>query len=440
MYNNRIIRHYAFEYTSNQIRSDWEQMMKQYKDAIGEITEFFKNGGDGDQFINDCCERINQDCNDIKDLCTNIATQLTNSVVKVVIPSDLGYVVPNPIYKIADFIMDVKTIIKFIKDLITLVIDIINHVNKLARIMLNGINNLAEIIKQLMEIFGLQWFIDLVQNIIDFFGGKITDSRALLENMLSPVYYSDTDEYENTLEALDELLNDDTDSLDKGLSGLNGDDRFYKIDDMSIADLNKTVKVKEDGDKEEITKYEELLNKLDEKGDEIVAYRSPILAPSNGDDKSGNLTAIMDDGGSFDTDIKFIGWYYFHPNLDEFKDANGNCRVKGLKKRIKNRIIKKASKTSNKKRGGMNMMHRRHVIKKEVSAYEAFYWYTYYTEDMLKDCYMNNTDQSYFIDSVTTTENGTIVELEDGRRAFVANNNVRSGDYVTVEGQRYRVR
>ena len=69
-------------------------------------------------------------------------------------PADIGAVVPNPVYKISDFWMDVKTIFKFIKDLITSIIGIINNVNKLARIMLNGINSLKEILDQFLSIIG----------------------------------------------------------------------------------------------------------------------------------------------------------------------------------------------------------------------------------------------------------------------------------------------
>ena len=43
-------------------------------------------------------------------------------------------------------------------------------------------------------------------------------------------------------------------------------------------------------------------------------------------------------------------------------------------------------------------------------------------------------------DSVVNSQNGSIIELEDGRKVFVANSNVRSGDYVTVGSDRYRVK
>ena len=72
--------------------------------------------------------------------------------------------------------------------------------------MLNGFNSLKEIVDQLLEIIGLKWLMNLVQNIIDLFGDNIKSARLKLENTLSPVYFSDTKEYENTIEALESLL------------------------------------------------------------------------------------------------------------------------------------------------------------------------------------------------------------------------------------------
>lgn len=416
------------EFRSNSIKSDWNQMMKQYRKAISEIKIFFKNGGDGDKYINDCCNRINEDCDKIKAMCKALTTQLIACVIKTAVPADLGMTFPNPVYKIADFWMDVKTIFKFIKDLITLIIDIMNHVNKLARIMLNGINNLNEIIQQLMKILGLQWFMDLVQSIIDMFGGKITDARALLENMVSPVYYSDTEEYENTFEVLESIMGEDGDNAtlteDQYSYFANEVDRFHPI---TKKDLNKALKNEES--------FDEFLDELEKSGDDVVAYRSPILAPTENDQDNNKITVSrLMDGGEIDSDVKVIGWTFFHPKIDNDKYHFG----KFLKK-MKNRIIKKASKTGNKKRGGINMLKRKKVRKD--NAYKAFYWYTYYTEDLEKDCFEYCTPQDAIkVDSVVQTENGSIVELTDGRKVFVANNMVRSGDYVTVEGVKYRVK
>ena len=41
---------------------------------------------------------------------------------------------------------------------------------------------------------------------------------------------------------------------------------------------------------------------------------------------------------------------------------------------------------------------------------------------------------------VQTTSNGSLVELSDGRRVFVEGKIVQSGDYVKVDGVKYRVK
>ena len=430
------------EYRSNSIKSDWESMMKQYRDAIKEIKEFFSTGGSCDMFIDDCCNQINKDCNDIKELCKNLASQLIGCTIKVAMPADIGPVFPNPVYKISDFLMDVKTIIKFIKDLITLIIDIINNVNKLVRIMLNGINSLKEILDEFLNIIGLKWLMNLVQNIINLFGDNIKSARLRLENTLSPVYFSDTKEYENSLEALESLLDGKRISIRETLTGsiemLNSINSINKdfnevyngAKNISYINTSATTGRAATYAENQSEKVQKLIDELEKRGDEIVAYKSPII------EEPGDTTTVsnMIDGGSSDIDIKFIGWNFFHPNLN-----NKDYYKSNFMKKIKSKIIKKAAKNGHKKRGGVNGLRTRWKVKSDT-AYDAFYWYTYYTEDLEKDCFeFNTTNNTVIIDNVVHTENGSVVQLSDGRKVFVANNMVKSGDYVNVDGVKYRV-
>lgn len=435
------------QYRCNSIKSDWQSMMDQYKKAIKEIKEFFSSGGSCDMFIEDCCKQINKDCDDIKDLCKSLITQLIGSTVKVAMPSDIGTVFPNPAYKIADFWMDIKTILKFIKDLITHILDIINNINKLARLMINGINNLFEIIKQLMELIGLKWLMDLIQSIIDMFGDNISSVKERLENTLSPVYFGDTDEYNNTIEALDEMVENEKikkehiECLTDVMSLLDTVNNNKEITEL-IGKIDSVKKMSSISDK----KVDELIDELDKFEEYIIAYKSPILEES-GTPKT--VSGIVDNGDQMDQDIKLIGWHYFHPNLDHTKSTYyGFGLIDTLLKKIKSKIIKKAAKTGHKKRGGINKLKIANVgrkITKIDKAYVAFYWYTYYTEDLEKECFDKSIEQgSMIIDSIVQTQNGTVVRIVDAegkeRQVFVADNMVRSGDYVNVEGVRYRVK
>ena len=437
------------EYRSNSIKSDWESMMKQYRDAINEIKEFFSTGGSCDMFIDDCCNQINKDCDDIKELCKNLSSQLIGCAIKVVMPADIGAVVPNPVYKISDFLMDVKTIFKFIKDLITLIIDIISNINKLARLMLNGFNSLKEIVNQLLEIIGLKWLMNLVQNIINLFGDNIKSARLKLENTLSPVYFSDTKEYENTIEALESLLegvkmSDDGKTSMSNISELLENVKNDDIDKLigSINSVKNITVIDPDKDKSNVEKIENLLNDMESQGNVIVAYKSPIIEEPG---EPSKVSDIIENGNSSDVDIKFIGWHFFHPNLNHTGTTYyGNDLIQGLIKKIKSKIIQKASKNGNKKRGGVTRLKNKNVgsSKRQIdTAYVAFYWYTYYTEDLEKDCFeFKTTDNSIIIDNAVHTENGSVVQLNDGRKVFVANNMVKSGDYVNVDGVKYRVK
>lgn len=453
------------EFRSNSLKSDWMSAMKQYRDAIAEIKEFFTNGGSCDMFINDCCDKINKDFDGIKELCKNLATQLISSTLKAMVTSDISVaIVPNPVYKLSDFLMDIKTILKFIKDLIVYVIDIINHINKLARIMLNGINNLKEIIDQFMKMFGLTWLMNLIKNILDMFRSNIKNVRLRLENSLSPVYLGDTKIYEETVDALTALIDDKEKDDDKVFIPEGTFENIKNILDEVKDGLKKkdretidSVKTKLDDGKKTIDNINGMLEELDNISETIVAYKSPIIKLI---DNEETKTADITDGDELTTDMKFIGWHFFHPNLyyDTDKDQkkiNGNkISFSPFIQKIKSKIIRRAAKTGNKERGGINGMKsktqkgcERWKVKTKnmgkISAYDAFYWFTYYTEDMEKDCFEWTVNNGYqdkiFIDNIIQSEYGSVVNIGDGRKVFVANNMVRKGDFVTVNGIKYKV-
>ena len=313
--------------------------------------------------------------------------------------------------------------------------------------MLNGINNLKEIVQQLTEIVGLRWLMDLIQNIINLFGENIKSAKIRLENTISPVYFKDTIEYENTLEALESLA--DGTKLSDEMSAY-FDDLSKKVKSLGygseiVGVLKYTInmtKLSYIGDKQ-LEDIEKIVDVLEEQEDTIVAYKSPIIDVVGEDETVSNLV----EGGTMTNDIKFIGWIFYHPNLLHgdfgYGKGEGAGFINILLKKIKSKIIKKASKDGHKQMGGVyRLKHRAKVglLKKRVSAYDAFYWYTYYTEDLEKDCFEStNEEGTTIIDSVVQTQNGSIVELSDGRKVFVADNMVRKGDYVTVDGVRYRV-
>ena len=78
-----------------------------------------------------------------------------------------------------------------------------------------------------------------------------------------------------------------------------------------------------------------------------------------------------------------------------------------------------------------------------MTAMEGFYWYTYYTDDMLDDGFNAFIeDGSVKIRNSISVYNGSIVEISDNgvsRKVFVRDENVKSGDYVNVNGMKYRV-
>lgn len=393
------------------IKDEWTMMKNQYKEAVDQIKKFFTgdaNNSPGSKYIDDCCDAIELDCDSIKEILKNLTTTITVTVSQIPCPTSVGSCIDNPLYKVLRWFECLKTIFNEIKRVINYGIDIIKQIDNLVKIILNGLNSMREIKEKLMKILNIQWLLDLIDSIINLFMGKCLEGKELIENTLSPVYYKDTDDYENRM-------------------------NYYENE---VSNINE-----EDEDQEDYAEQlQEAIERLEEQGESIIAYKSPKLT---------------DDGNDFKA------WVFFHTNIDN------RYRSRQFLKRFFSRLImKKAVKTGNRKNGGVNLLRSRRVFTmpwemtvldgsrtNRPKAYDAFYWYTKWTTDpnddgLSKDVetdengniIIDTDDHTDEISPVMTTENGTLVELEDGRRVFVNDFGIKSGDFVLVEGKRYRVK
>lgn len=391
---------YDIKMFSQNIKDDWMTMEAQYASAVEEIKFFFTgdpNTADGSKYIDQCCDAIELDCDNIKETLKNLTTTITVDVSQIPAPTSVGQCFDNPLYKILRWFECMKLIFNEIKKVINFGIDIIRQVNKIAKIILNGINSLKEIKEKLIELLNIKWLLDFIDSIIELFRGKCLEGKELLENTVSPVYFNETDEYELMMEAMEK----------------------------------KAAEYDDDND------IEKEMDALEELGESIFAYKSPIM---------------NEDG----TDFK--GWIFYHSDID-----NMYRNDQKLKRKFSKLIMKRASKTGHRKKGGVFLLKNRNVFKLHTpmtidgkreytpKAYDAFYWYTKWTTDPNDDSVnkrltidadgnISTDDNGDVVSPVMTTENGTLVELDDGRRVFVNDFGIRSGDYVIVEGKRYRVK
>ena len=427
------------------IKNEWDSMMRQYKTAIEEIKKFFTNEGcGGSETVDRCCDRINDDADQIVELCKSITVELSSVVVMVPTPYAIGTCIDMPVHKIVSFFKDIKIILTFLKNLIRLGIDIIAQLTILAKLIFGGFQSLADILKTLKDLIGVDMILDMIDYIVALFRPKIIDSKILLENALSPVYYNETEDYEQRVDAIEALYENE--------NGENGDFvggyvEEFKYTDDPYAKKKYTKKEyiyagKKSNDEEVV---DEWLDELEAKGErEIVAYRSPILN-DEGDD--------------------FAGWVFFHAHAyDNMKKSWGRA-----KKRNRNRVIYKASKknkiSAGKLVGGVAQLRKNRSFgqyvngkykKNSVTGYDAYYWYTKWTDDPT-DCNpdFSNVEIIYdedgyptvvkaleenVVSPVLTTANGSLVELNDGRRVFVEGRIVKSGDFVSVNGVKYKVK
>ena len=420
----------------NTIKNDWDLMMSQYKTAIAEIKKFFTTEGCGGcETVDRCCDRINDDATQIVELCKSITVELTSAVAMVPTPYAVGMAVDMPVHKILAFFKDIKIIITFLKNLIRLGIDIISQLTILAKLIFNGIQSLAEIMKLLKDLIGVDTILNMIEFLIALFRPKMVDAKILIENAISPIYYNETQDYEDKVNKLEAIL-------EEGVNGYVYVDLFRYSDDPNARKKHRKIFGGRTKDEEDV---EEWLEELEAKGDrEIVAYRSPILN-DEGDD--------------------FAGWiFYYADAYDDMKRSWSSG-----KKRRRNKVIKKASK-KNKLRGsklvgGVADLKRNKSFgyykngkykKNSVDGFSAYYWYTKWTSDPT-DCdpdfgnveivydkdgniVSQSAKDSSVVSPIQTTANGSLVELADGSRVFVEGKIVKSGDFVNVNGVKYRVK
>ena len=421
----------------NSIKNEWDSMMEQYKTAIKEIKNFFCNeGGGGSEVVDRCCDRINDDATQIVELCQALPIQLTSTVSKVPCPYSVGMAVDMPVHKILAFLMDLKVIITFLKNLIRLGIDIIAQLTIIIKLIFGGLQSLADLLKTLKDLIGVDKILNMIDFIVGLFRPKLADAKILLENSLSPIYYNETEDYERRVTAMEDLLEGD-------LTQKVYVEKFKYSDDPNARNKYKKEFGGKTNDEDEI---EDWLEELESKGErEVVAYRSPILN---------------------DTGDDFAGWIYYHAYAyDDMKRT-----WSAGKKRRRNKVISKASKknklTAGRLIGGVAQLKKNksfgyynskgNYVGNSVTGFDAYYWYTEWTTDPM-DCEpdFDNIEYEYdedgniisqdainksVVSPIQTTANGSLVELSDGRRVFVEGKIVKSGDFVNVDGKKYRVK
>ena len=421
------------------IKNEWDSMMRQYKTAIEEIKKFFTaDGYGGSETVDRCCDRINDDATQIVELCKSITIELTSTVAMVPTPYAIGSCVDMPVHKILAFFKDIKIIITFLKNLIRLGIDIIAQLTILAKLIFNGFQSLADILKILKDLIGVDKILNMIDYLVALFRPKMIDAKILLENAISPIYYNETEDYEMRVEALEALLADDKDG--------GSVDEFKYTDDPYARKKYRNKEHTYGGKMKTDDDIEDALEELEAKGErEIVAYRSPILN-AEGDD--------------------FAGWIFYH--ADAYDDMKKSWR--DAKKRRKNKLIKKASKKNKMRQGkligGVAQLKKNMSFgytdgngkfhKNTVTGFDAYYWYTKWTNDPT-DCEadFSNIEFTYdkngsligakainenVVSPIQTTANGSLVELSNGQRVFVEGKIVKSGDYVNVNGVKYKVK
>jgi hypothetical protein len=186
------------------IKNEWDQMMSQYKTAIKEITNFFTVGGSGgNETVDRCCDRINEDANKIIEMCASIAIEMVNVNSMIKIPYSIGMCCDMPVHKVLSLLKDLQFIITFVKELIRLIIDIITQLSTIAKLIFSGFQNLADLLKKLKNLIGVNMMTNMVDDLVNKLKPMMIEGKLLMENAISPIYYNETDDYERRVEEIE---------------------------------------------------------------------------------------------------------------------------------------------------------------------------------------------------------------------------------------------
>ena len=185
---------------------EWTNMVNTYKNAIDEIKNYFENGGEGEAIIDEYINDINRNCDKIVELCKKIAKQTWNCTGKTIQPPSLGMCFPNFIYKIYSFIMDIETVLKFVKDSLDCVMAIIADVRSLIEMMLTGLAALKESLDGWLDIFNFADIKNVINGLIKTVSDGINSAVNNMENSLYPVYMKDTELYDRLIKSFEKII------------------------------------------------------------------------------------------------------------------------------------------------------------------------------------------------------------------------------------------
>ena len=458
---------------SKNVVTKWEGMMKTYKQSVAEVKEFFTSGGLGDVSIEMICDDINTSFDNLMKNVTDLAVQIVQASLNVKMPRAIGMCGPNIVQHIIQFLQDLKVIARFIRDIILDIMNIIAGFKKLVDIIFSGLKSLVNMLNELLEMFGVNRMKRKIENTIENLRSTYIDAEMdNLENYLMPIYFNQTTEYDNVMEEFDYLF-ESTNMASINTHRQRIFDKLYgryskKCNEFmedyfkSNGDLFDYI-VNDEYDDDFETDYFDAMNDLE---NVIVAYRSPIFEK----DSEGNIKNKDDDGNRIDP--KLIGWIYYYPNLWHHGwtafapwDKLELYRKKGISRlERRSRKIYYASRNRN-KTGGVYMLRNSKIkfevgtkiVKgvetdkyvRELSSFDAFYWYTVYTNDLVEiDYFGQNENPGVIYKAVVEGDKGTVVtvDLGDGtqQKLFVKNSElnggfIKSGDYIKYNGNKYKV-
>lgn len=120
-----------YEDQKNMVTTMYKNQLKQYEDILKEVTDMFTGKGYGRKNIDNRCDDIDMDFDQVIKLTKNLVKHINNMIIKIPMPGAIGMCVTNPGYSIPTALTDLKTIISIIMQIIQLIKGIIKKIKDL---------------------------------------------------------------------------------------------------------------------------------------------------------------------------------------------------------------------------------------------------------------------------------------------------------------------
>lgn len=202
------------------LKEKGDSMEQAWDNFVGDLKDRYGDDGEGRKNIDNICDKINDDFDQLIQTGQKISIETPMMVAKIPTPGAIGPCVTNPAYSVQTMITDLQTILSLVLVMVNLSKSIITSFKSL------NVSKMPEVIKRMMELdlasmipsldaldsltSKLQQMLDAVSSIQQYVDESQSSMKQSAEGLRSPVYADGHDNDSDYIIAYKSIvLNDD---------------------------------------------------------------------------------------------------------------------------------------------------------------------------------------------------------------------------------------